>query len=84
MATRDGQPVGASIITLWNGAPLVCDIMVHPSWKNHGLGTFLLRRSAGALFARGYPNLRLFVTQGNGNALHIYQKLGFQAEEGQA
>jgi ribosomal protein S18 acetylase RimI-like enzyme len=81
---RDGQPIGASIITLWNGAPLVCDIMVHPSWKNRGLGTFLLRQSAGALFARGYPNLRLFVTHGNDNALHVYQKLGFQAEEEQA
>jgi len=76
-----GQPIGACIITLWKGAPLVCDLMVHPAHKNQGLGTFLLKQSANALFEQGYRDLLLYVTVGNDNAQHIYEKLGFQVEE---
>src|SRR5215211_1859064 len=72
-----GQPIGACIITLWKGTPLVCDLMVHPAHKNQGLGTFLLKRSANALFEQGFRDLLLYVTVGNANAEHVYEKLGF-------
>jgi len=76
-----GQPIGACIITLWKGMPLVCDIMVHPAHKNQGMGTFLLKRSAQSLFEQGYRDLVLYVTVGNDNAQHVYEKLGFRVEE---
>ena len=76
-----GQPIGASIITFWKSTPLVCDIMVHPAHKNKGLGTFLLKQSANALFEQGYRDLVLYVTVGNDNAQHVYEKLGFKVEE---
>jgi len=76
-----GQAIGACIITLWKGTPLVCDIMVYPAHKNHGLGTLLLKQSAKALFEQGYRDLLLYVTVGNDNAQHVYEKLGFQVEE---
>ena len=76
-----GQPIGACIITLWKDTPLVCDLMVHPAHKNQGLGTFLLKQSANALFEQGYRDLVLYVTVGNDNAQHVYEKLGFQVEE---
>jgi ribosomal protein S18 acetylase RimI-like enzyme len=75
------QPIGACIITLWKGTPLVCDLMVHPAHTNQGLGTFLLKQSANTLFEQGYRDLLLYVTVGNDNAQHIYEKLGFQVEE---
>ena len=81
VAEQAGQAAGACIITLWNDRPLVCDIMVHPALKNQGLGTFLLKRSARALFEQGYGELVLYVTVGNDNAQHVYEKLGFQIEE---
>jgi ribosomal protein S18 acetylase RimI-like enzyme len=76
-----GQPIGACIVTLWKGTPLVCDIMVHPAYKNQGLGTFVLKRSAQALFEQGYRDVLLYVTVGNDNAQHLYEKLGFRVEE---
>jgi ribosomal protein S18 acetylase RimI-like enzyme len=76
-----GQAIGACIITLWKGTPLVCDIRVHPAHKNQGMGTFLLKQSANALFEQGYRDLLLYVTVGNDNAQHVYEKLGFQVEE---
>jgi ribosomal protein S18 acetylase RimI-like enzyme len=65
----------------WNDTPLVCDIMVHPAFKNQGLGAFVLKTSAQALFEHGYGELMLYVTEGNANAQHLYAKLGFQIEE---
>jgi ribosomal protein S18 acetylase RimI-like enzyme len=81
VSEQAGQPIGASIITLWKSTPLLCDLMVHPDHKNQGLGTFLLKQSANALFAQGYRDLLLYVTVGNDNAQHVYEKLGFQVEE---
>lgn len=81
VAEQAGLPIGACIITLWKGTPLVCNIMVHPAHKNQGLGTFLLKHSANALFEHGYRDLVLYVTVGNDSAQHLYEKLGFQVEE---
>lgn len=76
-----GQVIGACIITLWQGAPLIADLITHPHHKNQGLGTYLLTRSSAALYAQGYEELYLFVTVGNTNAQHIYEKLGFTVVE---
>jgi ribosomal protein S18 acetylase RimI-like enzyme len=71
------QPVAACLITFWQEAPLVTVLMTHPSYKGQGLGTFLMRQSINALQAQGYQDLCLFVTVGNDDAQHIYEKLGF-------
>jgi len=75
------QAIGACIITQWKGTPLVCDVMVHPAHKRQGLGTFLLKQSAQALFEQGYRDLVLYMTVGNDSAQHVYEKLGFRVEE---
>jgi len=77
----DGQAIAACLISLWQQAPLVADLITHPSWKNQGLGTFLLRKSMQALWSEGYKELYLFVTLGNAGAQHIYEKLGFVVVE---
>lgn len=77
----DGVARGAIMISCWHGVPLVTDIMVHPSMKNQGLGTFLLQRSINALWEHGEAELCLYVTDGNANAQHVYTKLGFKTVE---
>lgn len=81
LSEQAGHLVGACMITLWNDMPLVSNVMVHPECKNRGLGTFLLMRSAAALFEQGYRELRLYVTEGNASAQRVYEKLGFQIQE---
>ena len=73
----EGQPIAACLITFWQEAPLVTVLMTHPSYKGQGLGTFLMRQSINALYVQGYQDLYLFVTVGNEDAQHIYEKLGF-------
>lgn len=75
------QAICACLITLWQGAPLVADLMTHPHHKNRGMGTYLLRQSINALWAQGYGELYLFVTVGNVKAQHIYENLGFTVVE---
>ena len=73
----EGRPIAACLISLWQAAPLVTDLMTHPDYQGQGLGTFLLRQSINALHAQGYEELYLFVTAGNDGAQHLYEKLGF-------
>lgn len=77
LVEAEGQPVAACLITFWQEAPLVTVLMTHPSYKGQGLGTFLMRQSINTLYSQGYQDLYLFVTVGNDDARHIYEKLGF-------
>lgn len=80
----EGQPVSACLISLWEDAPLITVVMTRPDYKGQGLGTFLVRQSINALHAEGYKTLYLFVTVGNEDAQHIYEKLGFEVVDQKA
>jgi GNAT superfamily N-acetyltransferase len=77
---RDGRAVSASIITWFKGVnnPFLAFLMTHPDYKNHGLGTYLLKRSINALFDDGHNELHLVVTDGNKPAEYLFKKVGFQ------
>lgn len=72
-----GRALSATLISEWDGAPLVAFVMTHPDAKNTGMGTYLIQRSANALVAAGWNEMFLFVTEGNAPAQHVYEKLGF-------
>jgi ribosomal protein S18 acetylase RimI-like enzyme len=78
---RDGQALACTLVTLWHDAPLLAEVLTHPSVQNQGLGAFLIKKSCTALRAHGYRDLTLFVTKGNLPAQHLYEKLGFQVVE---
>ncbi len=42
VAHDDERTVGASLICLWESRPLLAYLVVHPSAKRRGVGTFLL------------------------------------------
>jgi ribosomal protein S18 acetylase RimI-like enzyme len=57
----------------------VVDISLLPEWRNHGIGTSLLRQLGREADGMGIP-LRLHVEQHN-PALRLYRRLGFQERE---
>jgi len=78
-AVDEGPRVlGASMISLWEGEPILTFVVVHPDVKRRGLGTFLLATSGNALVSAGYAHLDLFVTEENEPAVSLYRRLGFQ------
>ena len=72
-----GALAAACLITLWNAVPLVAFVMVAPRHQQQGLGRLVLRQSMRALWAQGYPQLVLYVTDGNAPAQQLYERLGF-------
>jgi ribosomal protein S18 acetylase RimI-like enzyme len=75
-------PVSATVVTLWEGRPLLAFVLTHPDHQGHGMGTFLVRRSIDALLDQGFDEVDLFVTRANEPAVRIYERLGFQDVKG--
>jgi predicted GNAT family acetyltransferase len=83
LVEEDGQALSSCIIT-WSEKeklPLLAFSMTHPDFKNQGMAAFLLKKSISALLAQGYKELYLVVTDGNVEAQHLYEKMGFQVFE---
>lgn len=78
-----GQVLSACLVTLpeETSLPLLTFAMTHPSFKNQGMGTFLIKKSINALLTQSYKELYLVVTEGNIAAQHLYEKMGFQVFE---
>lgn len=74
---RDGAPASATLITAYEGAPLVAFSMTRPAWQRRGLARAGLLRSLARLRDRGLPRARLAVTDGNTPAQALYAALGF-------
>ena len=74
----DARIRGASLVTLWEGRPILAHLVVHPEVRRRGLGTFLMATSWNALVGAGYAHVDLFVTEENEPAVGLYRKLGFQ------
>ncbi len=75
---QSGEMMSAVLITEWEGAPLVADVVTAPQARNQGMASFLLRQAMSALVAHGYTELYLFVTEGNAPAQRVYAALGFE------
>ena len=73
---QDGQPVGRLYIDQWPGEVRIVDITLLPEWRNHGLGSRLLRDIIGQAERAGLP-LTIHVEMYN-PALRLYQRLGFE------
>lgn len=76
-AWPDGRLASASLITVWEGVPLVAFTMTHPEAKGKGLAGALLARSLDTLSRLGYREVSLVVTEGNEPATGLYEWLGF-------
>lgn len=67
---------GASLVTRFEGVPLLAHLVVHPRAQRRGLGTRLAARTIAALGAMGEPTVRLAVHP-ESPARALYTRLGF-------
>jgi len=77
----DGQnaPCGFVICCrISNGAGMIPQIAVHPSYQGRNLGNALMIRSFMQLRALGFHSVSLTVTKKNRRAFDWYQRLGFK------
>ncbi len=73
------EAVGATVVTWDRGHLLLAFALVAPQWRNQGLGTALIIRTANQLAARGATEWTLAVTDGN-PAQRLYERLGFRVD----
>ena len=83
VAEIDGSLVGA-IQTVADApwphtpsGPFVTELLVHPSWRNRGVATHLVRRALTAVYDLGYTRVGLRVDPDNTAACNLYKSIGF-------
>jgi ribosomal protein S18 acetylase RimI-like enzyme len=64
-----------------NGAGMIPQIAVHPSYQGRSLGNALMLQSFGKLRTMGFQTVGLTVTQKNRRAFDWYQRLGFNIQK---
>lgn len=74
---RDGRVVCATLVTVYEGYPLVAFSMTDRDWKRRGLARGGLLRAMHRLRAGGATKVQLAVTAGNTPAENLYEALGF-------
>jgi ribosomal protein S18 acetylase RimI-like enzyme len=72
-ADQSGQPVG--LAQCWTSGFLK-DLVVHPDWRDKGLGSFLLHRAFAVNQARGLTHMDLKVLADNHRAQRFYARHG--------
>jgi GNAT superfamily N-acetyltransferase len=81
VAEDEGRLVGATLVTLSGAQALLRHVVVDPSMKRRGIGSFLITASNNALLAAGYRELDLFDTDTNEAVVALYIKLGVRVLE---
>jgi ribosomal protein S18 acetylase RimI-like enzyme len=74
-----GDELAAAAIC-WTSA-FVKDIVVHETWRRHGLGEALLRLAFRTFSARGAGHVDLKVQVENAPAIRLYERVGMRAVE---
>jgi hypothetical protein len=76
---RDGRLVSATLVTRYEGTPLIAFSMTASEWKRRGLARGGLLRTMDRLRKASQPQVSLAVTKGNVPAEALYVSLGFVA-----
>lgn len=75
---QDGAIVATTLVTQYQGAPLIAFSLTHPTYQRRGLARGGLLRALEALRQSGHTQAYLAVTSTNLPALTLYELLGFQ------
>jgi ribosomal protein S18 acetylase RimI-like enzyme len=74
-----GDELAAAVICWTSG--FVKDIVVHETWRRHGLGEALLRHVFRTFTARGADGVELKVQAQNAPAIRLYERVGMRTVE---
>ena len=77
-AFEAGQLVGATLVSLDEGDPLIAQVYTAPSHQNRGIARALIQLSINTLAAKREPFVNLVVTVGNEPAEHLYKTMDFK------
>ncbi len=72
--------LAASLMSMYKGAPLIAYIITRATWKERGLGAYVVRQSLLSLQDSGYSEVRATVTEGNTPSEKIMARFGFVRE----
>jgi GNAT superfamily N-acetyltransferase len=76
---QDGERlVSAVLVSRFEGMPLLAYAMTAPTHKGRGLASALTHRALRSLRTAGDGQMHLWVTAGNADAEHIYERIGFR------
>jgi RimJ/RimL family protein N-acetyltransferase len=81
VVVRDGVIVAATLVTEYEGLPLIAFSMTAPEWQRRGLARAGLLRTMARLRAAGRERADLAVTETNVPARRLYESLGFERVE---
>lgn len=71
------QLASATLVTRYEGAPMIAFSLTAPAFARQGLGRALMLHSLAALAGSGEVQVDLAVTDGNTPAQRLYAQLGF-------
>lgn len=75
--------IAASLLTLYQGLPLLAFSMTHPRYQRRGHARALITASIAALQDRGDTELHLSVHEANQAAIGLYRSIGFCEFDGE-
>lgn len=75
---REGVVVAGTIVTHYEGLPLIAFSLTLPAWRRRGLARGGLLRAMHRLALGGHARVQLAVTRGNTPAERLYESLGFR------
>ncbi|NUQ53048.1 MAG: GNAT family N-acetyltransferase [Phycisphaerales bacterium] len=74
---REGVVVAGTIVTHYEGLPMIAFSLTLPAWRRLGLARGGLLRAMERLTLAGHARVQLAVTRGNTAAERLYESLGF-------
>ena len=81
VAEHEDRIVGAALVTIWDGTPLLAYLFTDPAHTGHGIGRDLVEAVVHALGEQGHSLLSLAVTEANKRARRLYESIGFTPHE---
>lgn len=73
-----GTILCASLVTLYEGTPLIAYVITRTPWKGRGLAAWVLRQSLITLQDARYSEVRAWITAGNDFSERLFSGFGFQ------
>ncbi|MFJ6686885.1 GNAT family N-acetyltransferase [Streptomyces werraensis] len=78
VAHEDNRPIAVTLITVWQGEPLLAYAFTAHSHTGQGVSRALITASINALAMRGHARLNLAVNENNSRARKLYESMGFR------
>ena len=77
IAIRDGVACGFVLLTYWVQVAEISDLLVIPSYRGQGIGSWILNTLCETARNTGYTKVEIGVLASNTRARQLYERMGF-------